>query len=79
MNDSCRLTNERPEIPACVGSEWGILIGCDPPTQRSSHASDDDFEANCFVKVIPAKAGIQDCYFADRNQPVERLSRVFLN
>jgi hypothetical protein len=33
--------NESHWIPACAGSEWGIRIACDPPTQQSSHAGDD--------------------------------------
>jgi hypothetical protein len=38
-----RVCNERHWIPACAGSEWGIWIACDPPTQLSSHAGDDSF------------------------------------
>ena len=37
----------------------GIRTACDPPTQQSSHAGDDDFEANSSSNVIPAQAGIQ--------------------
>ncbi len=29
-------------IPAFAGSEWGIRVACDPPTQQSSHAGDDN-------------------------------------
>jgi len=32
---------ERHWIPACAGSEWGIWIACDPPTQQSSHVGED--------------------------------------
>jgi hypothetical protein len=37
------VVSESRWIPAFAGSEWGIRIACDPPTQQSSHASDDDF------------------------------------
>jgi hypothetical protein len=43
MKDCQYSHRERHWIPAFAGSEWGIRIVCDPPTQQSSHAGDDDF------------------------------------
>jgi len=53
--------NGRRWIPAFAGSEWGIRIACDPPTQRSSHAGDDggNFMVASKTTVVPAQAGIQ--------------------
>jgi hypothetical protein len=42
-NENHSVCNERHWIPAFAGSERGIWIACDPPTQQSSHAGDDDF------------------------------------
>jgi hypothetical protein len=52
------VVSERRWIPAFAGSEWGIRIACDPPTQQSSHAGDDDFEANRSLNATPAQSGI---------------------
>ena len=37
---ACSMLHETPATPF-AGSEWGIRIACDPPTQQSSHAGDD--------------------------------------
>ncbi len=31
-------------MPSFAGSERGIRVACDPLTQKSSHAGDDDFK-----------------------------------
>jgi hypothetical protein len=57
--------NERHWIPAFAGSEWGIRVACDPPTQQSSHTGDEAITAAGYQTVIPAQAGIQRLYLTN--------------
>jgi hypothetical protein len=72
------MLHETPATPG-AGSAWGIRIACDPPTQRSSHAGDDDFEVNNSLNVIPAQAGIQCLCFNVGHQATARFSRTVRN
>ena len=60
----------KPPLHPFAGSEWGIRIACDPPTQQSSHAGDDGGKFTVALKTTVSLAQAHYRHPGESRDPV---------